>query len=186
MAIGTTNRGSGWRLTSCFLWKTDLAKLPGERTPRRPPGPQRTPMNGKAHFAPAPVFDKSQFRAIQAMPPDFNFLFADFERSAGFRRAQTLNVSGMSPAHSGAEDSKPHRRAATIGAFTGSAAAGMVVTRAPVDDGACGVAAAAGCAGPCVSPIVLRTSASNFAITSLLSFRNWRAFSRPCPMRSPL
>jgi len=39
----------------------------------------------------------------------------------------------------------PQRLAATIGAFTGSAAVGMVVTRAPVGAGA---GAATGCAGP--------------------------------------
>src|SRR5271163_1507308 len=71
-----------------------------------------------------------------------------------------------------------YRRAATIGAFTGSGADGMVVTRAPCAGGVC-AAAAAGCGCATVSPSALRTSTSSLAMVSLLSFRNWRAFSRP-------
>src|ERR1700722_17856473 len=37
-----------------------------------------------------------------------------------------------------------------------------------------------------VKPSALRNSTSSFLNTSGLSFRNCRAFSRPCPMRSPL
>src|SRR5579863_9560355 len=70
---------------------------------------------------------------------------------------------------------------AAIGTLIGSGGAlGIVVTRpaAPlvgvaVADGGAGVAA--------INPRALRTSVSSFAITSLLSFRNWRAFSRPWP-----
>src|SRR5580704_5993993 len=78
---------------------------------------------------------------------------------------------------------RTYRLAATIGAFTGSGVLGMVVTRAPVGAGA---AAAAGCAGVAINPRALRTSISSFARVSLLSFKNWRAFSRPWPIRSPL
>jgi hypothetical protein len=37
-----------------------------------------------------------------------------------------------------------------------------------------------------VSPSTLRTSVSTVWRMSGLSFRNWRALSRPCPIRSPL
>ena len=50
-----------------------------------------------------------------------------------------------------------------------SMAGGMVVTRAPLDAGACG---AAGCAGAAISPRALRTSVSSFVKVSLLSLRN--------------
>jgi hypothetical protein len=78
-----------------------------------------------------------------------------------------------------------YRLAATIGALAVSVPVGIVATRPPevagavVDDGtAWGLSL--------VNPNALRTSVSNFAIVSLLSFKNWRAFSRPWPMRSPL
>src|SRR5215469_547959 len=62
---------------------------------------------------------------------------------------------------------------------------GMVVTRAP---GLAPCAAPWAWGGGCgaVKPRALRTSTSSLVVTSLLSFRNWRAFSRPCPIRSPL
>src|SRR5580692_6722613 len=63
------------------------------------------------------------------------------------------------------------RRAATTGAFTGSAADGMVVTREPCGGAVC-AATAAGCGWATVSPSALRTSASSLAMVSLLSFRN--------------
>ena len=75
------------------------------------------------------------------------------------------------------------REAAAIGAFGASVPVGMVVTRPFAPGG--GVAAAGwGVAG--IKPSALRTSVSSFARTSLLSFRNWRAFSRPWPIRSLL
>src|SRR5579863_1525692 len=76
-----------------------------------------------------------------------------------------------------------NQRFAAIGTFTGSGGAlGMVVTR-PLGGV---VVAAAGWVGVAISPSAFRTSVSNLVITSLLSLRNWRAFSRPCPIRSPL
>src|SRR5271165_1881393 len=73
-------------------------------------------------------------------------------------------------------------RFAATGTLTGSGGAlGMVVTR-PVGGGGAAWAVGAGCAGAVANPSVLRTSASSLAMTSLLSFRNWRAFSRPWPM----
>ena len=49
-----------------------------------------------------------------------------------------------------------------------------------------GVPAAAGTASAFTSPSVLRNSVSRFWRTSGLSLKNWRAFSRPWPIRSPL
>ena len=49
-----------------------------------------------------------------------------------------------------------------------------------------GVASAAGAAVGAIRPKDFLTSSSSFAIVSLLSFMNCRAFSRPWPMRSPL
>src|SRR5580658_3318512 len=70
------------------------------------------------------------------------------------------------------------------GNFVGSGAAdGIVVTR-PCVPVACAGTATGAAAG--IIPSALRTSVSSFAIVSLFSLRNARAFSRPCPMRSPL
>src|SRR6202521_757512 len=67
------------------------------------------------------------------------------------------------------------------GTFPASATDGIVVTRPCVPVACAGTAVAAG-----TIPNALRTSASSLAIVSLFSFRKLRAFSRPCPMRSPL
>src|ERR1700687_6233096 len=74
------------------------------------------------------------------------------------------------------------------GTFPASAADGIVVTRPCVPVACAGTAVAAGAADAAagIIPSALRTSASSFAIVSLFSFRKLRAFSRPCPMRSPL
>src|SRR6185437_6013987 len=78
--------------------------------------------------------------------------------------------------------------AGTLAASGG--ALGMVVTRAPVACAAVAVAAGwaagTGCGAAVVNPRCLRTSASSLTKVSTLSLRNWRAFSRPWPMRSPL
>src|SRR5215831_11441114 len=73
-----------------------------------------------------------------------------------------------------------YRRAATIGALGVSVPVGIVVTRAEP------FAPAGAAAGAAINPSAFRTSVSSFAITSLLSFRNCRAFSRPWPIRSLL
>src|ERR1700674_5665282 len=73
------------------------------------------------------------------------------------------------------------------GTFPASAADGIVVTRPCVPVACAGTAVAAGAAAAAgIIPSALRTSASSLAIVSLFSFRKLRAFSRPCPMRSPL
>ena len=73
------------------------------------------------------------------------------------------------------------------GTFAASGAAvGIVVTRPCVPVACAGTAAGVGAAAEGANPRALRTSASSFAIVSLFSFRNARAFSRPWPMRSPL
>src|ERR1700675_3365685 len=74
------------------------------------------------------------------------------------------------------------------GTFPASAADGIVVTRPCVPVACAGTAVEAGAADAAagIIPSALRTSASSFAIVSLFSFRKLRAFSRPCPMRSPL
>ena len=78
---------------------------------------------------------------------------------------------------------KDYRRAGT---FPASAVVGIVVTRPCVPVACAGTAAGAAVAAEGTIPNALRTSASSFAIVSLFSFRKLRAFSRPCPMRSPL
>src|ERR1700731_1214130 len=71
------------------------------------------------------------------------------------------------------------------GAFAASAAEGMVVTRPCVPVAWAGTTVGTGASLDGVNPKDLRTSASSFAIVSLFSLRKARAFSRPCPMRSP-
>src|SRR5277367_64380 len=71
-------------------------------------------------------------------------------------------------------------------ALLASVPVGMVATLGPaIGDGMATGCALAGAAALGVSPKCLRTLASIFASVSLFSLRNWRAFSRPCPMRSP-
>jgi len=74
------------------------------------------------------------------------------------------------------------------GTLAASGVLGIVVTRPCVPVACAGTAVVAGAAGTAagIIPSALRTSASSFAIVSLFSFRKLRAFSRPCPMRSPL
>src|SRR5260221_1765573 len=68
------------------------------------------------------------------------------------------------------------------GAFP-SPALGICVTRAPAPAPSVPVFASATSG---TKPTAFRTSASIFAVVSLLSFRYVRTFSRPCPMRSVL
>src|ERR1700682_1805846 len=70
--------------------------------------------------------------------------------------------------------------------FPASAADGIVVARPCVPVACAGTAVAAAGTAAGIIPSALRTSASSLAIVSLFSFRKLRAFSRPCPMRSPL
>src|SRR5579872_931007 len=103
---------------------------------------------------------------------------------------RALLLASPSPERSGQECplhkriNENYLRAATIGAFAVSVAAGMVATLPCV--GACAPFVGCACAGAAINPSALRTSVSILAKVSLLSFRNWRAFSRPWPMRSLL
>src|SRR5437899_693069 len=70
------------------------------------------------------------------------------------------------------------------GTFAASGAAVGIVATFALDVDPVVPVAAAGVVLAGINPSVLRTSSSSFASVSLLSFRNWRAFSRPWPMRS--
>ena len=72
------------------------------------------------------------------------------------------------------------------GTLAPSVPLGMVATLLVGWAAAAPLVGTAGAALAGINPSALRTSNSSFARVSLLSFKNWRAFSRPWPMRSVL
>src|SRR5580700_5344443 len=104
-------------------------------------------------------------------------------------RGARLSIDEQLPLDAGGRVRPPLREHGyrLAGTFPPSAADGIVVTRPCVPVACAGTAVAEGAAAAAgIIPSALRTSASSLAIVSLFSFRKLRAFSRPCPMRSPL
>src|ERR1039458_4017937 len=133
-------------------------------------------------FTGAPVYERSRKGGLYAGgSADGNGGEQDGEPGAPARQTGGTPVSPS--INSGVRGL--YRLAAGTFATSGDAE-GMVVIRPCVPVACAGTAAGVGAAAAAVSPSALRTSASSFAIVSLFSFRKARAFSRPCPMRSPL